>query len=223
MLSVIVFEIVAQAYLVLTYKSLRNKILDYTIVIFPHKKPQANKKTFIGFEFTIIDERITKLDKKIENLEKNNVLILPGGGDLKKIGVEMAENLLKNFFNPHLVLGPTNETKIKNNNYKVSRNISNISHAIKNANWMITNGGGALFEAMCSGRPAYAMPTTKEEQRIVNFLLEKQALIDVSLNQVKNIKNEKWIKIKKNSTKIVDGKGLERICNIIQDKYHNKN
>ena len=101
--------------------------------------------------------------------------------------------------------------------YKVCQYEKNIPQVISEANWMVTNGGGCLFEALASGRPALSFAQTKFENSIIRHCLQNKVILG---NSLKDLQKTKEIReIVSRGRRLVDGQGLERIEQIIQETY----
>lgn len=191
--------------------------VDYNIVIYPHTEPEARIKVFLGFEYIIVDENISNIAPKpnVEALEK--VLIIIGGGDFKGDSIRTGNNLYDLGFKVHVILGEMASMPDIMPNYLVSKNIDSIviANAIADADWMVTNGGNCLFESAAACRPSIALAQTEAEARIINVFQEKKAIIGTQIEDFQNVKNIDYII--ENAYNLVDGRGLERILDIINE------
>ena len=140
-----------------------------------------------------------------------------GGGDIKNVGVFIADQLYERGFDVKLIRGPFSSKLKEQKPYKVCKNEKNIPKVISEADWMVTNGGGCLFEALASGRPALSFAQTKFENNIIMHFLQNKAILGNSLKDLQKTKNLREIVSKGRS--LIDGQGLERIEHIIQEAY----
>ena len=188
--------------------------LDFNIVVYPHSQPAAKYACYVGFDYLIIDKEIVNIKPKNEKILGPNVLVVIGGGDIKEKGTKSADFLHSKGFKVHLVEGPNVRLNAKNREYQVSKNVKNMAQLIEKSDWMVTNGGSCLFEACVASRPSIALPQTLEEEVIVKQFKEKGAIIGDTINDIYS--SYDLDKIKQNGKRIIDGKGLQRIVNIIR-------
>lgn len=191
-------------------------LLDYNIVIYPHLKPMARKQVFSGFDYIIVDPAISSLEPPQAPLLRKKGLIVIGGGDLKNGSTTIAEKLTDEGYEVHLVLGKFSRRKINTERFTVSVDVQNMGQIISGADWMVTNGGGCLFEALCSGRAAIAMPQTSEEEAVVEYCKTCDAILGTDLNKLSAASDEKWQEVVSNGLSLVDGKGAARILSIVR-------
>ena len=188
--------------------------VDINIVAFAHQKPKANLKVYEGFKYLMIDPKISDLEPcNGKNLGKR-VLVMVGGGDVKKIGFHVADQLHDRGYDVHLVRGPFSSTFHYKRPYKISKNEKNIPQVINEADWMVTNGGGCLFEALAAGRPALAFAQTKFEDTIIKECSRHSVILGNSLDDLD--KPKQLEKIVAAGRSLIDGRGLERITEIIK-------
>ena len=83
-----------------------------------------------------------------------------------------------------LIQGPFARNKSLSQDYEVLINPPNLPDLIKNAGWVVTNGGGSLFEAMYLGKAALALPQSKEELSIADYMLAKSAILGLGLDRI---------------------------------------
>lgn len=187
--------------------------LDYNIVAFPHHKPNALKQCFIGLDYLIVDQAIQSIRPVKKSKLGQKVLIVIGGGDINNQGIKAADYCFNSGYEVHLVLGPLAKPIINEMPFTVSHNVSNMSALIANCDWMVTNGGSCLFEAVTSGRPAIALPQSEAEGAIVSLFKQNNAIIGDQLTDIHAEFNP--FEVISNGKELLDGKGAERILNII--------
>ena len=188
--------------------------LDYNIVAFPHHKPNALKQCFIGLDYLIVDQTIQSIRPVKKSKLGQKVLIVIGGGDINNQGVKAAYYCFNSGYEVHLVLGPLAKPITNKMPFTVSHHVSNMPALIANSDWMVTNGGSCLFEAVTSGRPAIALPQNKAEGAIVSLFKQKNAIIGDQLTDIHAEFNP--LEVILNGKELLDGKGAERILNIVK-------
>lgn len=195
-------------------------LLDYNLIVFRHDKiPKAKIGIFEGFKYVIIDHRIREITVSKGEKNYNNVLIVIGGGDIKNQSLEVVEILKDKGFSIQLVLGPNNCSDIskisKIKNLSIKKNVANMASVIETSDWMVTNGGGCLFEAMCSGRPVFALGQTAQEINIIEQFKERNLLAGYSVEDLRLIGDSSQIKSNSLTHDIIDGDGGYRITKLV--------
>ena len=129
--------------------------------------------------------------------------------------------------------GVTKKNKIyklnKLKNISLIENRENIKTFFDLSDIAIVSGGTVLFEAISSGLPTLSIINYNHQKYAINYFKKKKCI--QSLKELKSLdkkKIENFIKyslenyeaIYKKNTKIIDGKGCERVGNIIT-KYIN--
>ena len=191
---------------------------DYNIVVFAHKRPYAKKKVFTGLKYILLREEIRLLPGSPEKIQDlSNVLVILGGSDLLNEGHKVAKKLTNMSFEVTLIQGPFARNKELSQDYEVLVNPPNLPDLIKNSGWVVTNGGGSLFETMYVGKAAVALPQSKEETSIAKYMLTQSAILGVGFDQIQQFEPSKIKSIQHNAHSIIDGKGHARIVNIIKD------
>lgn len=190
---------------------------DVNIAVYPHKKVKALKKTFIGFEYIIIRDEIKKKQVSRFPLKNNSVLICIGGADVLNQGEEVAEIISQLGMEVTLIQGPL-ATKIKKTKkYQTIHDPDNFTELMQSSNWLVTNGGGCMFEAMYLKKPVFSLPQTQAEMNISRIAFESGALLGIGLDSLRIIKKSKLQAVSQIASKLIDGKGVERISGIIND------
>lgn len=194
--------------------------LDYNIIIFDHgKHPRAKREVFQGFKFVIIDKSISELKPPKNLTHPSKALVVIGGTDFHNQGYQAAKILYAQGYKVHLVLGHLHQSinlQSEDVNFKISRNVENMASLISNADIMVTNGGGCLFEAMTSGRPAIALAQSKNEQNIINFFHNQNTLVGDKIGKLYHLEKINWRKVSESANKLIDGKGRERVSSIVE-------
>ncbi len=191
-------------------------LLDYNIVIYPHLKPRARKEVFCGFSYITIDPAIASLEPPLVPSSRKRVLVVIGGGDLRNDSAMVAEKLTDDGYEVHLVLGKPSRQIQNTEKFALSIDVQNMGQIINGADWMVTNGGGCLFEALCSGRAAIAMPQTSDEEAVVMHCRTYNAILGTDLNKLSATSDARWQEVVSNGRSLIDGKGAERILSIVR-------
>jgi spore coat polysaccharide biosynthesis predicted glycosyltransferase SpsG len=193
-------------------------IPDFNIVIFPHQKPNALREVFIGFEYILIREEIRLLkNKPIEKLDIKKVLVVFGGSDVLNQGHQVALQLADLGMQVTLVQGPLANNTRKDSKYEVIINPNNLPELIRDSGWLVTNGGGCLFEAIYLEKAALVIPQTSFERRIAEYAFDQSSILDIGKDKIRKFNIEEIEHVQQRASKFIDGNGHKRIINIIKN------
>jgi len=193
-------------------------IPDFNIVIFPHHKPNASRQVFIGFEYILIREEIRLLkNKPIKKLDINKVLVIFGGSDILNQGPHVACQLADLGMQVTLVQGPLANNIRKDSGYEVIINPDNLPELIRDSGWLVTNGGGCLFEAIYLEKAALVIPQTSAERRIAEYALDQSSILGIGEDKIRKFNFEEIEHVQQRASKVIDGNGYRRIINIIKN------
>lgn len=191
--------------------------IDYNIVVFPHTKPVANFSTFIGFEYIILREDILTI-KNNQKAKDEYFLVTIGGADINNYSFSLAKRIHNQGFKVKVCLGPLFNFVLDDKYpFEVLNNPSNFHEVLNNASVVICNGGGTLFESLYLNKKCYVIPQSKEEENIAKYLLEKKLILGIGFNNFCAENISKIINEEINQKNIIDGKGVERIFEIIKN------
>ena len=188
------------------------------IAIHPHKEPKCLHKKFIGLDYILIREEFFPYRNSLDSKNFNKVLILMGGGDINGYGEVIANKLSLYNLDVTLIKGPLqNKNYSSDNNYGVLFNPPNIAKQFSESDWIITNGGSSFFEAQFVGKSAFVIPQTDNEETIAKIFFDRDAILGIGIDSIKEITCNQLKSISKNSKSIIDGKGADRITSIINE------
>jgi len=191
--------------------------IDYNIVVFPHTKPVADFSTFIGLDYIILRKDILTI-KKNQNPKENYFLVTIGGADINNHSISIAKRIHEQGFNVKVCLGPFFNFVLDNKYpFEVLNNPSNFHEVLNNASIVICNGGGTLFESLYLNKKCYVIPQSNEEENIAKYLLEKKLILGIGLNNFCKKNISEIINEEINQKNIIDGKGVERIFELIKN------
>jgi spore coat polysaccharide biosynthesis predicted glycosyltransferase SpsG len=190
---------------------------DINIGVFKHHTNKTAKREFFGFEYTIIRDDILKL-KSSEHSLNDQVVVCLGGGDLLQQSHTVASSLVRKGYKVVLVQGPLARNIELSSEYEVLINPKNFPEILNLSSWAVTNGGGCLFEAMYLGKPVFVLPQTAEEVSVAQHVYSMKAVLGLGFNNLDLVHTDSKI-VCANAQKMIDGKGLDRICSLIQDAY----
>ena len=189
---------------------------NYNIAIYEHSKLRATNKIFSGIKYINLRKEITKLsiNKKIID---NKFLIVIGGGDINNQGLRLAKYITEKGFVTTLVIGPLSKYKkleIIHKRLKLYKSDKHFPEILSSHNNIITNAGTCLFESHFLNKNIYVLPQTTKEKTIAKYFYKNKLILGFGFNNIKKFNFKKFNNLKPNK-KIVDGKGLDRVTNII--------
>jgi spore coat polysaccharide biosynthesis predicted glycosyltransferase SpsG len=201
-------------------------------------------KTYLGLKYTIIQKACKRINTNIfrQNLIRKNfsVAISMGGGDAANNTLTLLETL-KNFKLPTtfwvlLGEGYTHSydclvnTISKNHNQEIilAKTNSSMWYLLSNCVMAILSGGVTTYEAAYAGLPTINMHESERQFFLIKELVEEGISINGGLMNGENLlklyeqleefynNRKKLLEMHKNSKKVIDGKGSERIIKIIE-------
>jgi spore coat polysaccharide biosynthesis predicted glycosyltransferase SpsG len=186
------------------------------IAVFEHKTIKAVYQSYVGFEYVIIRSEIVNIkNKNINQNFEDYVLVVIGGSDINNEGINTAKLVAKAGFNVKLVSGPYSNYKNNLRYYTLYKEPVNLPELFCNASWVISNGGGSLFESLFLKKEVFVLPQTKLEENISKYFLEKKMVLGVGFSNLEYfLKTKKITKVSKTKN-IIDGLGLDRIVDLI--------
>ena len=195
-------------------------------------------KYFLGLDYTLVDERYSKLKiRKTSNADIKTLLICMGGADnhnltykvLKAIDINPHDFrcdviLNSSFFDPDQVKQFIGALKRE---VRVYYDVDGVYAFLKRADLAITSGGLIHLERLCAGVPGIAINQILRQEHLSRDLAERNGTLNLGLyhsvsagniNKALNalIENKDLRKrIRSNGLKIMDGRGLSRVAEII--------
>lgn len=193
-----------------------NGIPDINIVIYPHKKVRAKLANYFGVKYIIIRPDILKY--KLQPFTKviKKILIIIGGSDINYDGYKAAKLLSDQNLEIQLVAGPFVDYPIEKDIYELKNMPENLPALFYENDLIVTNGGGALFEAIYLGKLIIALPQTIFEKKIVKFFKSQNYLLGQGFTAIENLSTLNLQSINR-EPKIIDGLGSDRIVQILKD------
>lgn len=184
---------------------------DVNIAVFEHA-PLNGRAKYVGFEYQMLREEITSLEKP-DNHE--GVLITIGGGDMLGQAEVAATLAVRSGMAVTLVKGPLAGIGTSQGEFKVLMQPEDFAQHLNRSHWVVTNGGGCMFEAMHLGKAAVILPQTKEERRIAEVFLDRGAVLGIGLEAIHHYGEEHLKRTGRAAKHCIDGLGVERVFNIL--------
>jgi len=220
-----------------------NQYVDAIINLVNHnpwklRPDAAHIQYYEGFQYAIVRDEFQRLmeEKRVIPKVAKNVLITFGGADMSgntEKTVRMLAQAGVSDLNLDIVLGLffDNETTIADllhtMRYKahIHRSVSNMADHILGADLAFCGGGMTAIEMLSVGTPAIIIPQNSREERFASRLdksgavklLNNSASIDDNIADISMIlcSAEKRKMMIEAGRTLIDGRGTERICDII--------
>lgn len=193
---------------------------DMNISIYQHSDSKSIQN-LVGYEYAIISDEFLRYRKPSFRATSNfeNVCVCLGGGDVLGQGPIISEQLNARGFSVTLISGPYVSYKIDSDNssFNIIREPRNIAHIFQNSDWIVTNAGGTLFEALCLGKPVISCPQTADEELIGQDLLNRGALMGLGIESAISPQFSLSNKSVELAIKTIDGLGKSRIRFMIEE------
>jgi len=226
--------------IVIDYRGSNKNLIYYGInILYP--KTGFNKRAVSGFKYAIIDEGFAKRKIKRINKKIKSVIVLQGGSDTYCITPKIIRSLNESTenFSIATVVGPgfKCKTKLKNVLKSTKRKVrifhnAKMSTILSRHDLAITAAGNSLLELACIGMPSIVVCGEKFEVETADIMQKKgfcknlgfgkdisQKKIASNIDQlISNLRLRK--KMNRVGKKLVDGKGSERVVDLIT-KIHN--
>jgi spore coat polysaccharide biosynthesis predicted glycosyltransferase SpsG len=191
---------------------------DINIVIYPHEIVRAKIAKYIGLQYVIIRDEVSILAPAKPAQKNEKVLIVLGGADLLNQGHKVAKYLTNLGLVVTLVQGPFVKSKSVDLlcNYDILRNPENLANLYLESDWVVTNGGGCLFEVLSLGKAAYVLPQTDKEFAIASFFQKKKLILGIGIDNLRKFTLKEINNTEILNKNLIDKKGLQRILAIVQ-------
>ncbi len=187
---------------------------DVLINIYPHAKKSAVLKCYTGFEYQIIREEIYNQPRCSQG---KGVVVIIGGGDVKGESARAAQVLGRLGYGVTIIKGPTALEMSSSRPSNVLINPKDLPKLLSSCEWVITNGGGCMFEALYLGKPAVVLPQTNAEYAVASSIFKLGGILGLGLSSIKKYSKDELVKVSKAGVSLIDGKGADRIVDIIEE------
>lgn len=186
-----------------------------TISVFEHKTPPLPGKRVAGLKYSIVRPEVTAL---APNFGGEGVVVMIGGGDNHAIGPRVAARLALQEPHVTLVQGPNVAApyRCQHSNIDLVVNPVDLPRRMSCCRWAVTNGGSSMLEMMCLGKPVHAIPQTEHELMLAHIVAESGAILGIGEERLSKPPTIQEERIGTIASRLVDGKGLERICTTIE-------
>ena len=216
------------------------------ILINPNLNPNINHsyssetQYYSGAKYVILKKAFEKYAVKKKRLRRGakSLFICFGGSDRNNITQKIVNMIREMDVTITVVIGmmyPYYEELVKDikehGNIQIKRNAYNMDELIYDADLAIISGGTLLYETCAVGTPAIVFCQNREQNRESEFFAENNATIDLGIfdNINEDTARNTILKLildydrrkllSKNARQLIDGKGADRIVNIILKEY----
>lgn len=193
---------------------------DLNFTIYQHSDSKSIQN-HVGYEYAIISDEFLRYRKPTfgATMDFENVCVCLGGGDVLGQGPIISEQLNSRGFSVTLISGPyvSNQIDSDNVSFNIIREPGNVAEIFQNSDWIVTNAGGTLFEALCLGKPVVSCPQTAEEEVIGQDLLNRGALMGLGIESAISPKFSLSNESVELAMRTIDGLGKSRIRFMIEE------
>jgi spore coat polysaccharide biosynthesis predicted glycosyltransferase SpsG len=189
---------------------------DVNIAIYPHGELRARRMSYTGFEYIIIRDEIIAQRGAASVGSGKKVLVCLGGGDLLHQAHQAASKLSEQGLDVVLVQGPLAADTTEDDKFQVLVSPAGLPGLMASADWLVTNGGGCLFEALCLGKAVVVLPQTDQETKIAAYAAEKSTLLGIGMDALRQYGSDELMAVMGRGDNLVDGRGAERISQIVR-------
>lgn len=199
--------------------------------------------TYFGPEYMIMDKAFGTFHQKEKPIkpETTNILVTMGGVDRSGATLRIIEalNRLDKKIRKSIVVGPAFHhrskleellPRVKENNFQMSYVPANMAELMFEVDLALSAGGNTLYELACVGTPSMVLYEDEHEGIQGRVFDRERAAIclgkgsEVPQEQitasVSSLLRDQALRteMSQNGKRLVDGKGTERVCDIILDK-----
>lgn len=191
---------------------------------------------YIGLKYFPLGKDYQKPEKKKIKKKIKNILVTFGGTDSVNYSTRVVKMLKNRNFkiNIVLIIGPGfSEDKYKKlmmeitDNIVVKRDVRSLINYIRDCDLCICSSGNTLIELLTCGIPCIVLPQTIRENEHAVAFEKKEVIINLGLNWKEDIlfstmkklivDYKKRKKLSEKAQKYLDGQGLKRIIDIIEN------
>jgi spore coat polysaccharide biosynthesis predicted glycosyltransferase SpsG len=185
------------------------------IAVYAHTPVRSTVKSYVGFEYVLIRSEILEVPRKAFSGRAERVVVVIGGSDVLGLGQEAAQHLYATGLDVTLIQGPLAHNIRASTQYRTLLDPPNFAALLADCDWVVTNGGGCMFEALYLEKPTYVLPQNDAERRIAEFARQQGGVLGIGLQDLRKFSADELRTVCETATRLVDGGGARRISNII--------
>lgn len=193
-----------------------NEKPDLTIAAFDHY-PELKYKgnRLVDKNFFIIRNEIKTLKDEVSC--DGPALILPGGGDARRLSETMIKYMSAIRMDFLFIQGPLQEMSPNISDEQILKNPPNLPSLMARAPFAITNGGGTMLEMVFLKKPIYVFPQSKMEENLAAYFLQQKQIVGIYRKNELSLK--KLSESKNFQGDFIDGNGVENIASAILEHF----
>jgi len=216
------------------------KSIDYADIIFSSIYPPARKtrtEYYYGPKYACLNESFRDLPRKKIEKEIKNFLISFGGSDPSGFTINAIDILdTMQGIKADIILGPGfnhyNELnalleKIDKNKFRLINSVNNLLPYMLSNDIGLVSGGNTIYELAATGTPGIALSQNDMEKERTKLFSDYGIILDGDENggliySIKKLMNDYGLrkKMSRKGQELVDGKGIDRVVEIIFDKLN---
>lgn len=196
-------------------------------------KVNSDTKLLLGTEYILLRDEFKNLPNKASEEKIHDIMITVGGADPHRLTEKFLNYISELDYNFHIVIGPSFcdtsfVEKFHANNIKFYYN-ANMCEIMKNCDMAISACGSTLYELSACGVPTLGVIIANNQEGIANKLNSMGTIINLGwynkiskedlIYNINSLAND-YIRRKalsEKASKLVDGKGAERIAKILYE------
>ncbi|MAG47667.1 hypothetical protein CL617_03600 [archaeon] len=201
--------------------------------------PGSRKEYYYGPKYALLSDSYKNLPKRILNKENKRIFVCFGGSDLNSLTLKTVNALKDSNLELDIVMVPNfkykNELEKINSDYEnvnLHEGLSDLSKLMLNADVGIVSGGYTSFECAATGLPILVLAQNELEDNRNKLFVEFGTSVYLGLgtkileeelrNEVNKLNSDYNLreKMNKKGQELVDGKGLDRVVDIVKRNFN---
>lgn len=214
-------NLLAKDNLILTFDYFSNVAQpDLNISVLEQFDGQRSYPNYVGLQYCIVRNDFFK-HPIVENKSKN-IFVYIGGSGYKELVYSIAAKLANSNYIVDLVRNQNSDALEKlPNNFKVHYLPENLIDLMNNSEFAITSPGLATMELLYLQVPSVLCPLNTLHERFTDYFIKNDYAI-CRFSDFKHIDTERFQLVRYKIKNVIDGKGLDRIIQLIFQHYEQK-
>lgn len=197
-------------------------------------KVNSDTKLLLGTEYTLLRDEFKNLSNKTIRSEMCDIMVTVGGADPFGVTEKILNYTCELKYNFHIVIGPSfTDTsfvdKLRKDNVEFYYN-ANMCEIMKKCDMAISACGSTLYELAACGVPTLGVIIADNQQGIANKLHSMGSIVNLGwydkiikedlVNYIESLANNYLLRkeLSEKASKLIDGRGAERIANALCEK-----
>lgn len=210
-----------------------------------YTKYSENERLLLGVKYNLIREEFCNLPKRVINRNISEIMITTGGSDAYNVSCALLKILITDSRTANIkfnvIVGKAFKNKVelkfiseKYRNVKLYENVKKMSEIMYKSDLAISSGGSTLYELCACGTPTLAFIIADNQEKVVknmsnsgyvdNLGRYNELATEKLINGILKISNNYEYRIDKSEKMqgLVDGRGVSRIINNIEEMFLSK-